>query len=377
MMLHELNELADTIEAASYSSVEDGVTITVKPVPDALREHALDPRVKKRIESRLAAKKAAGTKGGAFSLRCTRKPPVFDAGLYGDASTVEERLVEIDGDHRIDVFVVRPKSFAAGRPVLIHFHGGGFTMGGFAWQEPQMRAIAERSGFTVVYPEYRLAPECPFPGPVRDAWGTLLWVREHAEELEIDPERIVLSGDSAGGSLANACVMLDIENAAGDRSARLVHHVFEVYPSFDWRAAQEQDDYPWSLDLYDMCEDERELVVPRILNIKRCREHRLGTPVDLYFQGADVSDPLASAACADDSVLAEFPTVVVAVADYDYLRIVDEYMARRFARLGVPVELIEYKGIDHGFLDKFQDYPQSLELCCTIAADLAACAQNQ
>lgn len=376
MMLHELNELADAIEAASHASSKDGVVATVKPVPDALREHALDPRVKSRIETRLAAKKNAGGNDGAFSLRATRKPPTFDDGLYGTESTVEERLIEIDGDHRINVFLVRPKDLTPGRPVLIQFHGGGFTMGGFAWQEPQMRAIAERSGCMIVYPEYRLAPECPFPGPVRDAWGTVLWVRDHAEELGIDSDRIVLSGDSAGGSLVNACVLLDIERSAGGHGARLVHHVFEVYPSFDWRAAEEQSDYPWSLDLYDMCEDERELVVPRILNIKRCRERRLGTPVDLYFQGADVSDPLASAVCAEDDVLAEFPPVVIAVAAYDYLRIVDEYMACRFARLRVPVELIEYEGIDHGFLDKFQDHPQSLELCRTIATDLAACAQS-
>lgn len=376
MMLHELNELADAIEAASRASSKDGVVTTVKPVPDALRGHALDPRVRSRIETRLAAKKNAGGNGGAFSLRATRKPPTFDDGLYGTESTVEERLIEIDGDHRINVFLVRPKDLTPGRPVLIQFHGGGFTMGGFAWQEPQMRAIAERSGCMIVYPEYRLAPECPFPGPVRDAWGTVLWARDRAEELGIDSDRIVLSGDSAGGSLVNACVLLDIERSAGGHGARLVHHVFEVYPSFDWRAAEEQSDYPWSLDLYDMREDERELVVPRILNIKRCRERRLGTPVDLYFQGADVSDPLASAVCAEDDVLAEFPPVVIAVAAYDYLRIVDEYMARRFARLRVPVELIEYEGIDHGFFDKFQDHPQSLELCRTIAADLAACAQS-
>lgn len=376
MMLQELSELTDAIEAASHAFAEDGVTVTVKPVPDALREHALDPRVKSRVEARLAAKKAAGNNGGAFSLRDTRKPPTFDADLYGTESTVEERLIEIDGDHRINVFLVCPKGLAPGRPVLVQFHGGGFAMGGFAWQEPQMRAIAERSGCMVVYPEYRLAPECPFPGPVRDAWGTVLWVFEHAEELGIDPDRIVLSGDSAGGSLVNACVLLDIERSAGGNAARLVHRVFEVYPSFDWRAAEEQSDYPWSLDLYDMCDDERELVVPRILNIKRCRERRLGTPVDLYFQGADVSDPLASAVCAGDDVLAEFPPTSIAVAEYDYLRIVDEYMARRLARLGVSVELIEYEGIDHGFLDKFQDHPQSLELCRTIAAELATCAQN-
>ena len=249
-------------------------------------------------------------------------------------------------------------------------------MGGFAWQEPQMRAIAELSGCTVVYPEYRLAPECPFPGPVRDAWGTLRWVYGHADELEIDPAKIVLSGDSAGGSLANACVLMDVERARGKAVRRMVHSLFEVYPSFDWRAAEEQDDYPWSLDLYDIAEDERELVVPRIMNVKRCRERRLGTPVDLYFQGADVADPLASAVCAPDEALASFPPTVIAVAEYDYLRVVDEYAAHRLSKLGVAVRLVRYEGIDHGFLDKFQDHPQALELCRTMAAHLVSCAHD-
>ena len=72
-----------------------------------------------------------------------------------------------------------------------------------------MQYIAEQSGAVVVFPEYRLAPENPFPAPVEDAWGAVQWVHAHAAELGADPAKLMVAGDSAGGSLTNACVLQD------------------------------------------------------------------------------------------------------------------------------------------------------------------------
>ena len=77
-----------------------------------------------------------------------------------------------------------------------------------------MQFIAEQSGATVVFPEYRLAPETPYPGAHEDAYATVRYVYENAEELHIDREKIMVAGDSAGGLLSNACAIRDIQDGA-------------------------------------------------------------------------------------------------------------------------------------------------------------------
>lgn len=87
-------------------------------------------------------------------------------------------------------------------PVLLYFHGGGFTIGSVATHEPLCRHLAHLARCAVVSVDYRLAPAAKFPRAVMDAWDSLAWLREHASSLRLDPTRIALGGDSAGGTLA-------------------------------------------------------------------------------------------------------------------------------------------------------------------------------
>lgn len=87
-------------------------------------------------------------------------------------------------------------------PVLLYFHGGGFTIGSIATHEPLCRALAHLAGCAVLSVDYRLAPERKFPGAVHDAWDSLAWLRAEAGALGLDATRIAVGGDSAGGTLA-------------------------------------------------------------------------------------------------------------------------------------------------------------------------------
>jgi acetyl esterase len=87
-------------------------------------------------------------------------------------------------------------------PVLLYFHGGGFTVGGVATHEPLCRHLAHLAHCAVLSVDYRLAPEWKFPTAVLDAWDSLSWLREHAGRLGLDGSRIAVGGDSAGGTLA-------------------------------------------------------------------------------------------------------------------------------------------------------------------------------
>jgi len=87
-------------------------------------------------------------------------------------------------------------------PVLLYFHGGGFTVDSVATHEPLCRHIAHLAHCAVVSVDYRLAPESKFPTAGEDAWDSLAWLRAHAEDLGLDPNRLAVGGDSAGGTLA-------------------------------------------------------------------------------------------------------------------------------------------------------------------------------
>ncbi|TNF58337.1 MAG: alpha/beta hydrolase [Burkholderiales bacterium] len=87
-------------------------------------------------------------------------------------------------------------------PVLLYFHGGGFTVGSVATHEPLCRHLAHLAHCAVLSVDYRLAPDWKFPTAVHDAWDSLVWLRQNAAALGLDPARIAIGGDSAGGTLA-------------------------------------------------------------------------------------------------------------------------------------------------------------------------------
>ena len=92
-------------------------------------------------------------------------------------------------------------------PVLLYLHGGGFTIGNLETHDSLCRQIARRSGAAVLALDYRLAPEHRFPAAVDDAWATMRWLAEHAGTLGLDPARLAVGGDSAGGTLAAVCAL--------------------------------------------------------------------------------------------------------------------------------------------------------------------------
>jgi acetyl esterase len=96
----------------------------------------------------------------------------------------------------------------AAQPVLVYFHGGGFTIGSPATHDVLCRHLSRLAHCAVISVDYRLAPEHRFPTAVDDAWGALCQVREQATSLGLDARRIAVGGDSAGGTLAAVCALM-------------------------------------------------------------------------------------------------------------------------------------------------------------------------
>ena len=136
-----------------------------------------------------------------------------------------------DGPHgTIPLRSYRPRGSADGAvlPVLVYYHGGGWTIGDLDTHDTLCRELANGAGCAVVAVDYRMGPEHRFPAAVDDCIAATHWVRRHAAELHLDPKRVAVGGDSAGGNLA-AVVAL----AARDSGDLAVAFQLLIYPATD------------------------------------------------------------------------------------------------------------------------------------------------
>jgi acetyl esterase len=116
-------------------------------------------------------------------------------------------------------------------PAFVFFHGGGWVVGDLDTHDVVCRQIARDAGVIVIAVDYRLAPEHPFPAAADDAWSATTWIAAHARDLAIDPARIAVGGDSAGGGLATVVALM----ARDSLKLRLAFQVL-IYPVVDLRA---------------------------------------------------------------------------------------------------------------------------------------------
>lgn len=355
--------LVDAMRAKQHTEVADGVEVTSKPVPDSDRAHAMDPRVYDiAVRKKALFDRRAQAKWKLSDERCRPDKVTYD--LVEDPIERDEFLIRVNDDHMIDLYTFRrADEMDATLPALVYLHGGAFTAGDIRLFEKQMAYVAEHGHALVVFPEYRLAPETPFPGPVEDAFAAVSHVYDHADELGVDAGRIMVAGDSAGGSLANACLLLD------DR--HMVAKAFELYPGIDMRPIADRASYDWSWDLYPCLPEQADVVRSRIDRIRLGVEGSSDAS-SLYLQGKSSNNALVSVVCATDEQLRRFPPIVINNAEFDYLRHDAEVFARRLRSLGVEVRLVTYGGCDHGFFDMLGTVVQSEEVALCMADELRA-----
>ena len=206
---------------------------------------------------------------------------------------------------------------------LIYFHGGGLVAGSLDTHDPICRSLSNASGCRVLSVDYRLAPEHPFPAAVADGCAATAWIATHAGELAVDPQRLGLSGDSAGATLA--AVVCQATAAA----ARVpVAFQFLLCPITDSAAES----------------DSRRTLAQGYLLDRDTLEHDLR-----YYLAAntDRADPRISPLRAAD--LSRLPPTVVHTAEFDPLRDEGHAYAQRLAREGVRTIYRCHPGMIHLF----------------------------
>jgi len=215
---------------------------------------------------------------------------------------------------------------AAGAPLIVFFHGGGWVLCSIESHDSLCRALADASGAAVLSMEYRLAPEHRFPAGFEDALAALAWAAAHAAALGCDPARLAVAGDSAGGNLAAA-----VAAAAPAAGIRLTHQLL-IYPALD--PAQRGASHA----RYQTCP---------ILDAPTMAwfwEQYLAAP-------ADRLDPRAAPALA--ARLGDFPPTTLVLAEHDPLLDDGQAFAEALTEAGVPTEILRFDGVTHGFLSLF------------------------
>jgi acetyl esterase len=225
------------------------------------------------------------------------------------------------GDIPVRVYV--PTDEPGPRPALVFFHGGGWVIGSVETHDGTARHLALGSGATVVSVDYRLAPEHPFPAAVDDAVAAVRWVVEQAAELGVDPGRVAVGGDSAGGNLA-AVVCQQLVAAGGPR----LRFQLLVYPVTD--GSMSHPSIEENAEGYFLTKDTMVWFVGH------------------YLGSTDAKDPYVSPLHAES--LADLPPALVITAEFDPLRDEGEAYAAALREAGVEVEAVRYDGQIHGFL---------------------------
>ena len=235
------------------------------------------------------------------------------------AAVARTQDLEADG---VPVRLYWPEGAVEGPlPVLLWMHGGGFVMGSLDGYDSVVRAVCAATGCLVVSVDYRLAPEHPFPAQVDDAQAAARWVHAHIGEHGGDAERMVVAGDSAGGTLSAVL---------GHQLHGLFRLQVLLYPMTDLTMSQPSIEE--NADGY-------------LLTIDACNYFRS----QYLGEYADLKDPLASPLFADDTQLAGAPPALVITAELDPLRDEGEAYAARLREAGVPVEHVRFDGMIHAF----------------------------
>ncbi|MBV9824201.1 MAG: alpha/beta hydrolase [Alphaproteobacteria bacterium] len=244
----------------------------------------------------------------------------------------ERREIWIDrsaGKPRLKLLIYVPDApVDQPRSAIYHIHGGGYVLGSALMSDTVNRLRAHDHNAVVASVDYGVSPESAFPEPVEDCYDGLTWLFNNAADLGVDPARIVVIGESAGGGLAAALCLL-----ARDRSEVTPAAQFLIYPMLDYRTGSADDVYRnpttgnvgWS-------RRNNQFGWKSLRGSSEIPQERVG-----HFSPSLVAE------------LVELPPTFIATGALDLF--LDECVnyAMRLSHAGVPIELHVYPGAPHGF----------------------------
>jgi acetyl esterase/lipase len=283
------------------------------------------------------------------------------------------------------------------RPCLLFFHGGGFFAGDIQTVENQCKLIAQRAGALVLSVDYPLAPEDPYPAGVDCCYAVLEWAHRHALPLGIDPGKMAVAGDSAGGNIALVCALRNRDAGKWGLAYQAL-----IYPTLVRAKGPEDPYWYWKPEVYENTENDPAIntfiqfngKLEKMLNQPTPPQSGRGMVVLVRYltqdtyplirgkprgmypshnnqwyvpEGTDryVRDISPITAAADG-----LSKTLIITAEYDFLRMECEQYSRILAKSGVSFRHIRYGGITHGTFDRLGYAPQAEDMVNEIVKDL-------
>jgi acetyl esterase/lipase len=242
--------------------------------------------------------------------------------VAGKVDISDHSVITPDGATLLARWYRQPSSDS--KAAVLYLHGGGMILGSVPIFDGPVSRYVARTGVSMLSLEYRLAPEHPHPTPVEDAYAGLTWLSGHAAELGIDPVRIAVMGDSAGGGLAAGTAIL-----SRDRNGPAVARQLLIYPMLDDRTTTPDSLItPFAAWTYDD-------------NVTAWNA--------LLGPGHERREIDSSAAPGRLEDAAGLPPAYIEVGQLDIFRDEDVRYALTLSRAGVPVELHLRPGLPHEY----------------------------
>ena len=244
--------------------------------------------------------------------------------ILGEEKIKGERIdIPLEG-RTVTAYLHRAPQKESRLPVVFQFHGGGYVFGSAVADDGFCEQICSRTGCHVVGVEYRIAPEHRYPAQLEDAWDVIGWFRAHAEQFGMDPDRIAVTGFSAGANLAAAVAIKASQTGQSWLKAQILH-----YPFLDFRLDMDKE--------AKFAADVDPVMVTGFLNFYCSEEER------------DI--PLVSQVCAGAEDLKHIAPVLMIPAERDRLRRQAETYEERLRQAGAEVTFYVMPNAHHCYVE--------------------------
>jgi acetyl esterase/lipase len=312
-------------------------------------DFAEDPRLSPAVKEFLKPLNAGGPPLESLPVDAARNVLVSaQAAFEVDLSGIVEQEMTISEDgFQIKLNIVRPEGVTDQLPVFMFIHGGGWVLGDYPTHKRMVRDLVALTGFAGVFVNYSRAPEARYPQPVHEVYATAKWLTGHGKSINLDGTRLAIVGNSAGGNLSTATVLL--AKAKGGP-------VFKTQILF-WPVTD--------------------------ANFERSSFQQFGTQRfltsalmqwmwDQYVSPDRRNEIYASPAQATTEELRGLPPTLIQVAENDILLDEGEEYGRKLSEAGVEVTTVRYNGVIHdfGLLNGLAEIPQTKALFVQAAQQL-------